>query len=92
MENKHFEDLQAGGKDVFRQFIEQGMGAGAACLMGLEIAALGLENEGGTEANHNAKLGCVRVFLHRLFEGKLINPRDHSELTCKICLLLSDQK
>lgn len=89
MENDRFAHAREGGKSVFDQLIAQGVNPGEAAIIGLEIAALGLENE-GTPATRNAKLGCVRVFIHRLLDGVIVNPRTHPEENCDTCSMLKD--
>jgi hypothetical protein len=86
MEDDKYIQGREAGKIVFDQLAEQGISAGHACLIGLEIAALGLEND-GMPATRNAKLGAARMFIHRIIDGVFIDPKTHPEATCEICAM-----
>lgn len=85
MDNEYLLSLRKTGKHLFDQLSEQGVNPGEASLIGLEIAALGLENA-GTPANRGAKTGWLSVFAHRILSGVLVNPREHADVKgCDTC-------
>lgn len=75
------------GKDLLKQLLRQGAGAGLVHIAALEAAACALEDG---KADQGVKFGCVSMFAHRVLEGKFLDAENHAEELCLICSKLKE--
>lgn len=80
-----YEVGQDAGKIVFDQMMKQGVNAALATIIGIEVAALGLENP-DIPAGREARIGSLCMLAHRIIDGKFPDPRAHIVGGCSICM------